>query len=80
MKCLPAITARIVTADTRYGPFSSAHEAYGVCMEEMHELTLALHANDLESQRKECLDLAAALIRWSDGLTEGSEMARRSIK
>jgi hypothetical protein len=63
----------------RYGAYSSSHEALGVCCEEWDELRAAVHANDLEAQRKECIDLAAALIRWHDQLEPGCAMAQRSV-
>jgi hypothetical protein len=72
------LTERMSRNQQRYGPFSSSHEALGVCVEEWDELRAAVHANDLEQTRHECLDLAAALIRWHDQLTPGSEMAKRS--
>lgn len=80
---IPAYTTcelneRMADAELRYGPFASSHEAMGVCSEEWDELRAAVHANDLAAQRKECLDLAAALIRWHDQLT--GKMAERSVK
>jgi hypothetical protein len=74
------ISKRIDSADSRYGPFSSTHEALGVCSEEWDELRAAIHSNDFEAIRHEALDLAAALIRLHDGLVEGSPMAERSGK
>jgi hypothetical protein len=40
---------RISAADRRYGPFSSTHEALGVCSEEWLELQVAIKSNDFEA-------------------------------
>jgi NTP pyrophosphatase (non-canonical NTP hydrolase) len=80
MIAAPGIQARILRANTRYGQFSSTHEALGVCSEEWDELRAAIHSNDFAAIRHEALDLAAALIRLHDGLVEGSPMAERSGK
>jgi hypothetical protein len=72
------IWSRIGRSDDLYGNFASSHEALGVCAEEWDELRAAVHANDIEQTRHECLDLAAALIRWHDQLTPDSAMAKRS--
>lgn len=74
------IGARIAAADKRYGPFASTHEAIGVCDEEWRELRDAVRENDMAAIRREALDLAAALIRLHDGLEQGSDMWRRSVK
>ena len=80
MICAPGIQARILRAETRYGPFASTHEALGVCSEEWDELRQAIHENDIKAIKHEALDLAAALIRLHDGLDKGSAMAERSRK
>ena len=53
-----ALYARIKSADARYGPFASSHEALGVIMEEFDALRAAIHANDLDAIAHECLDMA----------------------
>lgn len=50
-------------ADTRYGPFTSTHEALGVLTEEVDELRDAIRANDLEAVAREALQVAAVAIR-----------------
>ena len=80
VNALSGICARMDAADARYGPFTSTHEALGVCSEEWDELRAAIHANDFDQIRHEALDLAAALIRLHDGLTPGSAMQERSSK
>ena len=71
---------RIEVADDRYGAFASAHEALGVCLEEWTELIAAVHANDIEAQKHEALDLAAALIRWHDATGIPSFRARSGAR
>jgi hypothetical protein len=80
MSYVIAIDTLIEQANLRYGPFSSTHEALGVCSEEWDELRDAIHANDFGRIKHEALDLAAALIRLHDGLADGSSMAQRSAK
>ena len=77
---LRGLNVRVVAADKRYGPFASTHEALGVCSEEWRELRDAVRGNDMAAIRREALDLAAALIRLHDGLEQGSDMWRRSVK
>jgi NTP pyrophosphatase (non-canonical NTP hydrolase) len=73
-----ALDRRIMLAEARYGPFTSTHEALGVCSEEWDELRQAIHDNDRGRIQEEALDLAAALIRLHDGLTADSAMRKRS--
>ena len=71
---------RIDIADTRYGVFASTHEALGVFDADFRELKDAIRANDIEAIRKECLDLAAPLIRLHDQLETCEALRRRSVK
>lgn len=57
------IEDRIETATKRYGEFASTHEALGVALEEWDELREAIRSNRLASVERECIDLAAVLIR-----------------
>lgn len=65
---IPDIDRRIAGAQRRYGPLTSTHEGLGVALEEWNELQGAVHANDLAAVEKECLDLAAVLIRMARAL------------
>ena len=58
-----AVSARIVSAESRYGPFSSTHEALGVALEEWREFCDAVRSNDIDAIRREALDLAAVCLR-----------------
>lgn len=40
------------------GKWISPHEGLGITVEEVHELTLAVHANDREATKEELLDIA----------------------
>ena len=71
---------RILSADARYGNFTSSHEALGVASEEWDELRDAVRANDIEAIRSEALDLAAVLIRLWAQLGEDKAMQKRSVK
>lgn len=82
MSLLATVTGiknRIRAADARYGPFASTHEALGVACEEWDELRAAVHANDLAAVQRECLDLAAVLVRLHDEI-EGNESLRSRSK
>ena len=80
IETMAAIRRRIEAADKRYGPFASTHEALGVCLEEWDELKQAIYHNSLNTVQHEALDLAAALIRLHDNLTDNEAMRRRSVK
>lgn len=71
---------RIRTADARYGPFASSHEALGVACEEWDELRAAIHSNNLEAVQQECLDLAAVLIRLHEQIDSSESLRQRSQK
>ena len=66
----PAVRYEIVAeadaAASRYGPFASTHEAYGVLTEEVAELLDAIRANALESVREEAIQVAAVAMRLAE--------------
>jgi NTP pyrophosphatase (non-canonical NTP hydrolase) len=57
--------ATIARAVDRYGAMASTHEGLGVACEEWDELRDAIRANDLQAVERECIDLAAVLIRMA---------------
>lgn len=71
---------RIRAAHSRYGEFSSTHEALGVALEEWDELRDAIRANALASVEHECLDLAAVLVRLARDLRNSNYTKARSVK
>jgi len=71
---------RMDAADARYGGFASTHEAIGVALEEWNELQAALHSNQIESVRNECIDLAAVLLRLAEQTYTNEGLQRRSVK
>lgn len=74
------LKTRMADQDEQYGPFASTQEALGVCLEEWDELRAAIHANDLDAVQKECLDLAAPLLRLAEQLFVNQGLRRRSRK
>lgn len=76
---LSDIEVRIQMARKRYGDFASTHEALGVAMEEWHELIDAIRSNVIGDVQKECMDLAAVLIRLAGDLNKFST-SQRSVK
>jgi hypothetical protein len=75
---LEEVLAESCGAASRYGPFSSTHEAYGVLIEEVAELLDAIRANALESVRHEALQVAAVAMRLAECCRDHDAFARRS--
>jgi NTP pyrophosphatase (non-canonical NTP hydrolase) len=75
-----ALTVRFASAHRRYGLLSSTHEGLGVALEEWNELCDAVRSNDLEAVQKECLDLAAVLLRMADACYGDVVFKKRSVK
>lgn len=73
-----ALLAEMVRADASYGPFTSTHEALGVLVEEMAELTDAIRQNDADAVQAEALQVAAVALRLRACLAASVEMRRRS--
>ena len=77
--CADGLYDRISEADSLYGDFESTHEALGVGMEEWKELGDAIRENDPDKIRRECLDLAAVLIRLHDQIETSASLKMRSF-
>lgn len=71
---------RAVKAAARYGPPTSSHEALGVIMEEVYELTACIRHNALDAIRAEALDVAAIALRLADACRDDPAFAARSVK
>jgi hypothetical protein len=74
------IEQRMSKSDTRYGPFTSTHEALGVALEEWNELQAAVRDNNQMAVEHECLDLAAVMIRLARLMRNSRYMHERSMK
>lgn len=61
-----AVVNEAAKAQSRYGDFTSTHEALGVLIEEMMELKNAIHRNDMVDVRDESIQVAAVAIRLSE--------------
>ena len=57
-------------ATKRHGSFRSPHEGYAVLKEEVDEMWDAIKANDLDSARKEAIQVAAMALRFLVDVTE----------
>jgi NTP pyrophosphatase (non-canonical NTP hydrolase) len=75
-----AMEARIDKAVERYGAIASTHEGLGVACEEWDELRDAIRANDLQAVERECIDLAAVLIRMAHMVRLSGYAHERSVK
>lgn len=81
MRWLEAIQAEAQTAESRYGPFTSTHEALGVLIEEVDELREAVRHNALGSIEMEALQVAAVCLRLARQCRQPlSAFAERSSK
>lgn len=72
------LKTRMADQDQQYGPFASTQEALGVLMEEWDELRDAIRSNDPDAVQRECLDLAAPLLRLAEQLFVNQGLRRRS--
>lgn len=68
-ECSHEIMRMIAKAVDRWGVMNSAHEGYGVLLEEVDELKahvwMKQPGRDLEAMRQEALDVAAVAIRFA---------------
>ena len=71
---------KMAEQDQKYGSFASTQEALGVCLEEWDELRAAIQSNDLDAVQRECIDLAAPLMRLAEQLFKDQGLRRRSVK
>ena len=78
METEEAIRSEMVRGEARYGPFNSTHEGLGVLVEEMYELTVAIHSNKLESVRCEAIQVAAVAWRLALSLNNSDTRGRSS--
>lgn len=66
---LDAVAAEVTHAEATWPPMNSAHEAYGVLLEEVDELWAHVKTKqsrrDLPAMRKEALQVAAMAIRFA---------------
>ena len=60
-------------AHVMYGPFTSAHEGYGVLAEEVAELLDAIHSNTDVVVQIEACQVAAVAWRLAESLTDENE-------
>ena len=63
------LSREMLEAESRYGPFTSTHEGYGVLAEEVAELLDAIRANDAGAVDREALQVAAVALRIRECLS-----------
>jgi len=66
MSPLEQMRKEMIYASEKFGPFTSAHEGYGVLAEEMGELLEAIHSNDAAAVRGEAVQVAAVALRLAE--------------
>jgi hypothetical protein len=66
-------------AFSRYGNFTSTHEALGVLTEEYHELIVAIQGNRMDRIRAEAIQLSAVALRLADACQD-TGFVGRSVK
>ena len=64
------------TAESKYGPFASAHEGYGVLAEELSELLEAIHGNDAQRVIVESIQVSAVAYRLAQSMNNVRCIAR----
>ena len=72
------LSEEMVDAQTRYGPFASSHEGYGVLMEEVAELLDAIRANRPALVAHEAIQVAAVALRLASCCTGDTAFLQRS--
>lgn len=74
---LDQLRAHVEEADAKHDPYNSAHEAYGVLMEEVRELEEHIFTcqknRDVAAMRKEAIDVAVVMIRFIHGVCDGGK-------
>lgn len=60
---LSVVGRKMESAHSKFGPFASSHEGYGVLAEEMSELIDAIQSNDRDRVESESVDVAAVAAR-----------------
>jgi NTP pyrophosphatase (non-canonical NTP hydrolase) len=63
-QALADVAAELDRATAKYGPFHSAHEGYGVIMEEVNEFEDAIRGKDFANLREEATQCAAMFVRF----------------
>ena len=73
------IIAEAKTAEERYGPFASSHEAIGVLLEEFDELREAIRGNRLAPIRREAIQVSAVALRLAHCCRNHPDFEARSM-
>lgn len=72
---LGQVGAEVMTAEAKWPPMNSAHEAYAVLLEEVDELWEHVKTNqakrDIPAMRKEALQVAAMALRFVRDVCDG---------
>lgn len=66
-------------AETKYGPFTSTHEGYGVLCEEQEELLQAIRDNNPEAVFTEAIQVAAVAQRIAECVTVPASRKRSGM-
>jgi NTP pyrophosphatase (non-canonical NTP hydrolase) len=74
-----AIHNQVAYADDRYGPFTSAHEGFGVLAEEVAELLEAIRTNDAKAITAESIQVAAVASRIAVSLLNPQTRKRSGV-
>lgn len=70
MNVYDTVKAREQAARTKYGCYTSTHEAYGVLAEEVAELLDAIRSNRPDAVRREAIDVAACALKLAVDCTD----------
>ncbi len=72
-----AVLSQSLRDEEKYGPYTSAHEGYGVLAEEVAELLEAIHMNYRDGVMQEAIQIAAVAIRIAEAC-ENEAFCKRS--
>lgn len=80
-----AILMEVLTATRRWGPFHSAHEGYGIILEEVDELWDAVRLNQSKPDRKsrlraESTQVAAMALRFMMDIAKHTDVAAKPAR
>ncbi len=67
------VTDEYIRAESKFGPFASAHEGYAVILEEVDEMWAEIKRNDIKRAREEAVQVAAMAIRFLIDVKEDAD-------
>jgi hypothetical protein len=76
-ECLALVRAEVLRAESKYGPFNTTHEGYGILMEEVEELWEDVKFNRVPQALEEAVQVAAMGVRFMRDLAGANAKGER---